>query len=125
MLSFPRFPGRVGCGDHAAAAGGFGWILSAVARPQPVPAARFLLDVHLGALARRLRLAGVDTAYANDADDDTLIEQANNERRILLTQDRGLLRRRTPWRGAYVRGTHPDAQLANVLGRFAPRVGGS
>ncbi len=94
--------------------------VGAAARPQPVPAARFLLDVHLGALARRLRLAGVDAAYTNDADDDTLIEQANHERRILLTQDRGLLRRRKLWLGAYVRGTHPDAQLADVLGRFAP-----
>ena len=94
--------------------------VAAVARPQPVPAARFLLDVHLGALARRLRLAGVDTAYANDADDDALIEQASTERRVLLTQDRGLLRRRALWLGAYVRGAHPDAQLADVLDRFAP-----
>jgi uncharacterized protein with PIN domain len=94
--------------------------VAAVARPQPVPAARFILDVHLGALARRLRLAGVDTAYTNDLDDDALIERANAERRILLTQDRGLLRRRTLWLGAYVRGAHPDTQLADVLGRFAP-----
>jgi uncharacterized protein with PIN domain len=94
--------------------------VGAVARPQPVPAARFLLDVHLGALARRLRLAGVDTAYANDADDDALIVQANTERRVLLTQDRGLLCRRALWLGAYVRGADPDTQLADVLGRFAP-----
>ena len=61
-------------------------------RPQPVPAPRFLLDVHLGTVARRLRLVGVDTAYTNDADDPELIELANAERRVLLTQDRGLLR---------------------------------
>jgi uncharacterized protein with PIN domain len=91
-----------------------------VTRPQPVPTARFLLDVHLGALARRLRLAGVDAAYPGDLDDDALIEQANAERRILLTQDRGLLRRRALWLGAYVRGARPDIQLADVLGRFAP-----
>jgi len=94
--------------------------VAAMTRPQPVPTARFTLDVHLGALARRLRLAGVDAAYANNLDDDALIEQANAERRILLTQDRGLLRRRTLWLGAYVRGAHPDTQLADVLGRFAP-----
>src|SRR5688572_30411874 len=42
------------------------------ARPQALPIAppRFLLDVHLGTLARRLRLLGVDTAYHNDRDDD-------------------------------------------------------
>ena len=39
---------------------------------------------------------------ANDASDDALIEQANAERRILLTQDRGLLRRRALWLGGYV-----------------------
>jgi uncharacterized protein with PIN domain len=101
-------------------AGGDAVEVAAVRRPQPVPAARFVLDVHLGALARRLRLAGVDASYANDLDDDALIERANAEHRILLTQDRGLLRRRTLWQGAYVRGAQPDTQLADVLGRFAP-----
>jgi uncharacterized protein len=89
-------------------------------RPQPVPSARFVLDVHLGTLARRLRLVGVDAAYANDAADDALIEQANAGRRVLLTQDRGLLRRRRLWLGAYVRGAGPQEQFADVLGRFAP-----
>ncbi len=91
-----------------------------VARPQLVPAARFILDVHLGALARRLRLAGIDAAHPGDLDDTALIEQANAGRRVLLTQDRGLLRRRALWLGGYVYGAHPDAQLADVLGRFAP-----
>jgi len=90
-----------------------------VRRPQPLPSPRFLLDVHLGTLARRLRLLGVDTAYGNDLDDDTLIAWANSERRVLLTQDRGLLRRRKLWHGAYVRGARPDEQLADVLDRFA------
>jgi len=94
--------------------------VGAVGRPQLVPGATFILDVHLGALARRLRLAGVDTAYANDAGDDTLIEDANAGRRILLTQDRGLLRRRTLWLGAYVYGARPDDQFADVLDRFTP-----
>jgi len=92
----------------------------AVRRPQPLPSARFVLDVHLGTLARRLRLAGVDAAYANDADDDVLIEQANAGRRVLLSQDRGLLRRRKLWLGAYVRGARPDDQFRDVLDRFAP-----
>ncbi|WP_304364717.1 Mut7-C RNAse domain-containing protein, partial [Streptomyces viridosporus] len=46
-----------------------------VDRPQRVPGAplRFLLDVHLGTLARRLRLLGVDTAYeATDIGDPAL-----------------------------------------------------
>ena len=103
---------RLGGGDVAEAA--------AVDRPQRLPTARFILDVHLGTLARRLRLVGVDTAYANDLDDDVLIKRANAGRRALLTQDRGLLRRRRLWLGAYVRGARPDDQLRDVLGRFAP-----
>jgi uncharacterized protein with PIN domain len=79
-----------------------------------------VLDVHLGTLARRLRLVGVDAEWANDTDDDTLIELANAGQRVLLTQDRGLLRRRRLRLGAYVRGARPDAQLADVLDRFAP-----
>ncbi|MCF2525767.1 Mut7-C ubiquitin/RNAse domain-containing protein [Yinghuangia soli] len=96
----------------------------AVARPQqvPEPELRFLLDVHLGALARRMRLVGLDTAYHNDCDDPVLVEQANAERRVLLTQDRGLLRRRNLWFGAYVRGIRPDAQLDDLLRRFAPEL---
>jgi hypothetical protein len=94
--------------------------VGAIPRPQRVPAARFVLDVHLGTLARRLRLLGIDTAYANDRDDDELVEQANAEHRILLTQDRGLLHRRKLWLGAFVRGAQADDQLRDVLDRFAP-----
>jgi uncharacterized protein with PIN domain len=100
--------------------------VAAVSRPQPLPSARFALDVHLGTLARRLRLLGVDSCYAGDLsgdpDDDALIERANRDGRLLLTQDRDLLRRRALRRGAYVRGTRPEEQLLDVLDRFAPRL---
>lgn len=93
-----------------------------VARPQRVPGWRggFALDVHLGTLARRLRLLGIDATYRNDADDDELVQLANAEGRILLTQDRGLLKRRALRAGAFVRGARPADQLADVLDRFAP-----
>ncbi|WP_267898558.1 Mut7-C RNAse domain-containing protein [Actinomadura sp. WAC 06369] len=103
-------------------------LVGAVPRPQPVPlepaqvAPRFLLDVHLGTLARRMRLLGLDTAYHNDMDDPALVVQANEEGRVLLTQDRGLLRRRALWFGAYVRGSRPDDQLRDMLERFAPAL---
>ncbi|HZW45421.1 MAG TPA: Mut7-C RNAse domain-containing protein [Dermatophilaceae bacterium] len=91
------------------------------ARPQPLDGpARFLLDVHLGALTRRLRLLGVEAAYDKDADDNRLVEQAEREDRILLSRDRGLLMRRALRRAAFVRGQHPDAQLADVVERFRP-----
>ncbi|WP_254920644.1 Mut7-C ubiquitin/RNAse domain-containing protein [Blastococcus mobilis] len=91
-----------------------------VERPQPLPPGGFLLDVGLGALARRLRLLGLDVAWSNDADDPDLVVRATTEDRVLLTQDRRLLMRRALPRGALVRGSHPDDQLADVLDRFAP-----
>src|SRR5450756_64605 len=91
------------------------------ARPQRLEGpAPFLLDVHLGALTRRLRLLGVNAAYDKDADDDHLVEQAEREDRVLLSRDRGLLMRRALRRAAFVRGQDPDDQLADVIERFRP-----
>ncbi|GAA2952091.1 MULTISPECIES: Mut7-C RNAse domain-containing protein [Streptomycetaceae] len=95
----------------------------AVRRPQQVPGAplRFLLDVHLGTLARRLRLLGVDAAYENeDIGDPALAALSAEQRRVLLSRDRGLLRRREIWAGAYIYSERPQEQLRDVLGRFAP-----
>jgi uncharacterized protein with PIN domain len=89
-------------------------------RPEPIDEPRFVLDVHLGVLARRMRLLGIDVAYRNDATDDELVAQAADEQRVLLTQDRGLLRRRALVHGGYVLGDAPDEQLADVLSRFEP-----
>ncbi|MEU6893296.1 Mut7-C RNAse domain-containing protein [Streptomyces sp. NPDC046557] len=101
-----------------------------VDRPQRVPQRngddgatplRFLLDVHLGTLARRLRLLGVDAAYENeDIGDPALATRSAAEHRILLSRDRGLLRRREIFAGAYVYSDNPDEQLRDVLSRFAP-----
>ncbi|TFV55906.1 hypothetical protein E4P41_16465 [Geodermatophilus sp. DF01-2] len=96
--------------------------VAAVPRPQPVPTGGFLLDVGLGALARRLRLLGLDAAWSNDADDAELAELSAAEERVLLTQDRGLLMRRSVRHGALVRGGRPDDQLADALDRFAPEL---
>ncbi|MEV1078949.1 Mut7-C RNAse domain-containing protein [Streptomyces sp. NPDC050211] len=96
-----------------------------VERPQQVPGAplRFLLDVHLGTLARRLRLLGVDTAYeSTDIGDGALAARSAAEKRVMLSRDRGLLRRRELWAGAYVYSTRPDEQLPGILDRFRPEL---
>ena len=85
----------------------------------PVPAdPTFIADVHLGTLARRLRLLGFDTWYATDADDARLADVAVTEGRILLSRDRGLLCRRAVRLGALVRPDQPDEQLDEVVARF-------
>ncbi|WP_299537922.1 Mut7-C RNAse domain-containing protein [uncultured Streptomyces sp.] len=104
-----------GAGEHVE--------VRAVERPQRVPGAplRFLLDVHLGTLARRLRLLGVDAWYeSEDLGDPALAALSASERRVLLSRDRGLLRRREIWAGGYVYSDRPEEQLRDVLGRFAP-----
>jgi uncharacterized protein len=93
-----------------------------VQRPQPGLPDRYVLDVHLGTLARRMRLLGLDTRYSREATDQQLLDQARATGRVLLTRDRGLLRRRALPAGALVRGDRPDDQLADVLDRFAPAL---
>jgi len=87
-------------------------------RPQPLREPRFILDVHLGRLARHLRLLGFDTRYANDAADAAIAAAAARERRIVLTRDRGLLKHSAVTRGYWVRATAPRAQAAEVIRRF-------
>ncbi len=96
--------------------------LVALVRPQGAPTSppRFLLDVHLGGLARRLRVLGLDAAYSPDADDPDLVIRAAAEARVLLTQDRRLLCWRAVHAGALVRGSGTAAHLDDVLDRFAP-----
>lgn len=93
-----------------------------LAWPQRLPTSppRFVLDVHLGTLSRRMRLLGLDTAYGQDADDEALLETSLTQQRVLLTRDRGLLHRRALRWGAHINSQVPDEQLCEVLDRFTP-----
>ena len=84
--------------------------------PQPV---RFLLDNHLGRLARTLRLLGIDALYFNNQlDDEQLADLSHNEQRVLLSRDRGLLKRGRVIYGYCLRTTDSRAQLIAVIRRF-------
>jgi len=87
-------------------------------RPEPLRHLRFVLDTHLGRLASYLRLLGFDALYANDAGDAELADLAAAEGRILLTRDRGLLKRSQVTRGYCLRSTNSHAQLREVAQRF-------
>jgi uncharacterized protein with PIN domain len=86
--------------------------------PRPLRNVRFAADTHLGRLAKYLRMAGFDTAYRREHDDEELAKLSLAENRVLLTRDRGLLKRNTINRGYYVRATNPREQLVEVLARF-------
>jgi uncharacterized protein len=79
---------------------------------------RFLADVNLGKLARYLRMAGFDTAYSNNVDDDDLILQMQNEKRVLLTRDHKLLMHNAVKTGFWPRSDHPAEQFKEVVTRF-------
>ncbi|MDD3449381.1 MAG: Mut7-C RNAse domain-containing protein [Gammaproteobacteria bacterium] len=87
-------------------------------RPRPLRVPRFILDVHLGKLARRLRMLGFDTLYRNDFDDHEIVEIAARERRIILTRDIGLLKHGAVTHGYWLRSTRPARQIGEVLEHF-------
>lgn len=87
-------------------------------RPAPLREPRFVLDVHLRKLARRLRLLGFDVDFRPCRDDAALANIAEAEDRILLSRDRQLMMRRKVARGLYVRNTDPVKQVAEVLDRL-------
>lgn len=80
--------------------------------------ARFILDVHLGKLARLLRMTGFDTLYRNDLDDPEIIQIAENEDRIVLTRDRGILKNKRVKRGHFVESRYSKEQLKEIIDTF-------
>jgi uncharacterized protein len=79
---------------------------------------RFILDVHLGSLARLLRLSGFDTAYQTEAADATIAQIAAAEQRIVLTRDIGLLKHKIIDWGYWIRSQHKEEQFREVAHRF-------
>lgn len=92
-------------------------VLSPV-RPRPLPQIRFVLDTHLGRLAAYLRMIGFDTLYQNDYADQELARISSQEERILLTRDRGLLKRNLVDHGYWLRQTDPRRQLVEIMRRY-------
>ena len=84
-------------------------------RPMPLRDPRFIADVHLGELARQLRMAGFDASWSGDWDDDEIVRRSAADRRTILTRDPGVLRRREVERGYFVRAAESEAQLVEVV----------
>ena len=63
-------------------------------------------------------MVGFDTGYRRDYTDRELARISVDEKRILLTTDRGLLKRNIIIRGYFVRATSPREQLVEVLRQF-------
>lgn len=79
---------------------------------------KFVLDVHLGKLAKALRMLGFDTSYHNSYTDKYIATLAEAENRIVLTRDVGLLKHKIIERGYWLRSQHPEEQLLEVIKYF-------
>ena len=87
-------------------------------RPKPLRHPAFILDVHLGKLARLMRMAGFDTLYRNDYDDPQIIRIAKEEKRTILTRDIGILKHNMVTHGYWMHNTDPEKQFKEVVRRF-------
>lgn len=87
-------------------------------RSHPLRVLRFVADVHLGGLARLLRMSGFDTIYDGKLDDGQIAALAAREGRIVLTRDRELLKRRIISHGCYVHARQPALQLRELFERL-------
>jgi uncharacterized protein with PIN domain len=87
-------------------------------REEPLRQTAFILDVHLGKLARLLRLLGFDVIYRTDYDDPEIIRIALEEHRIILTRDRLLLHDRRITHGRWLHSVLAEEQAREVIRRF-------
>jgi len=78
----------------------------------------FVLDVHLGKLARYLRILGYDAVYKNHLDDPEIITISLRDQRQVLTRDQGLLKHKRLLYGYWVRATQPLKQIQELIRRF-------
>lgn len=87
-------------------------------RKEPLRKIKFILDVHLGQLAKYLRLLGFDTYYTNDLTDLEIIKKSIKENRIILTRDCGILKYNKVNHGYCVRSHNPKTQIKEIIQRF-------
>lgn len=79
---------------------------------------RFILDVHLGKLARFLRFAGFDSLIYPSLNDGEIADIGAREERILLTRDIGLLKHKKVQFGYWLRSQNPIEQFKEVALHF-------
>jgi uncharacterized protein with PIN domain len=87
-------------------------------RPKPLRKPKFVADVHLGRLTRYLRMMGFDVSYKINFGDDEIVRISVEERRAILTRDRGILKRNEVTHGYFVRSSKVEEQVKEVLKRF-------
>jgi uncharacterized protein with PIN domain len=85
---------------------------------EPSSEIRFILDVHLGKLAKSLRLFGFDAYCDKNLDDREIIRFSLSDKRIILTRDKELLRSRDVVDGFRIISQKPEEQLKEVFRNY-------
>ena len=76
---------------------------------------KFIADEMLGRLAKWLRICGYDTAYFRDVRDSELLRLSVVEKRVLLTRDTLLIRRRGIKNFLFISYDKPYEQIKQVV----------
>ena len=84
----------------------------------PLRSPRFIADVNLGKLSRHLRLLGLDCQYDNRIDDVKITIVSQGEKRIVLTRDRALLKRKSISHGIFIHSQEAIVQAREVIRRI-------
>jgi hypothetical protein len=79
---------------------------------------KFIADVMLGRLAKRLRLLGFDTLYDRTLDDNELIRLSLEQDRVVLTRDLALAERPLAANHLVIQSDFVEEQVEQVLARF-------
>lgn len=76
---------------------------------------KFICDVMLGRLARRLRLLGCDVYYDRSLDDNEIIRISLEQQRTILTRDTGLVKRPIAAAHIFIKNDEVCMQLEELL----------
>ncbi len=87
-------------------------------REKPLREVKFILDAHLGKLAKYLRLCGFDALFDISYNDPEIVDISVRERRIILTRDREMLKNSRVTHGYWIRSQKSQDQLREVLDRL-------
>jgi uncharacterized protein len=80
---------------------------------------KFIVDVMLGRLAKRMRLLGIDVLYDRTLDDNEIIRLSLGQDRVILTRDRSLVDRPLAANHLLIKSDLVQQQVKQVLSAFS------
>lgn len=94
--------------------------VATVLRPDPLRDCIFLVDINVARLAGLLRMVGFDAeAVGREMSNSATLDRAIDEKRILLTRNRDLLKQRRLVFGHLVRSQDPEEQLKEIINLYS------